>query len=423
MSTLLHQTLNDIILLKQRGNDSTSSILSKPLRPDSKIQTVRGSVATNDVIGKRPRDLVVSKKGVSYRVLQPSLAEYTSLSPRVVTPIYPQDANLIVSLLDLHPTVPSEGDPVKGDRLEIFEAGTGHGALTLHLARAIHGANRKAPRTPPPEKGDKSSEGGEILKRPRRGIFRKLATVFQGFFTPNFLPDPTGKQAVAEREAYDAWRSKRRAVIHSLDSSLKHSAHAQQTVKNFRHGIYYPHIDFHIGSIDDYLSTRLSQNREPFLDHAILDLPGTHKYMDIVSKALKPDGTLITFCPSITQINSGVLLVKDKRLPFLIESVLEIGAGIGVGGREWDVRPVKPRALLRAEQEARKLNAEGAKVSEEEGESTEGEATGRSEQSEEDTSESSISEDSGWEMVCRPKVGMRTTGGGFIAVWRRMERN
>ena len=35
-------------------------------------------------------------------------------------------------------------------------------------------------------------------------------------------------------------------------------------------------------------------------------------------------------------------------------------------------------------------------------------------------SENPVSDDNGWEMVCRPKVGIRISGGGFVGVWRRM---
>jgi len=170
--------------------------------------------------------------------------------------------------------------------------------------------------------------------------------------------------------------------------------------------MYYSHMDFHVGSIEKYLSSRLAQsNNEPFLDHAILDLPSTHLYMDTVGQALKADGTLITFSPSITQINVCVMNTKEKLLPFFLENVLELGAGIGVGGREWDVRPVKPRALLKAEAEAKKPS---------EDEELSGDVVGES-----PAAEAPVAPDSRWEMVCRPKVGVRTTGGGFVGVWRR----
>lgn len=292
---------------------------------------------------------------------------------------------MIVSLLDLHPTVPGSNN-LNEDRFEIFEAGTGHGALTLNLARAIHGANTAAPEI--------SNENEVDLQ----------------------VPDAVE----AKKQAYRKWRADRRAVIHTLDCSGRHSAHAKTVVKNFRRGMYYPHIDFHVGSIDEYLSSRLLDTGDaPFLEHAILDLPNIHDYFDIVAKALKPNGSLITFCPSITQINAGVTFARQNNLPLFLEKVVEVGAAVGVGGREWDVRPVKPRALLKAQAE----DVKQPEILE----GTEDASEGAVEESEVIATEASTGEastpapnDGGWEMICRPKVGIRISGGGFVGLWRRM---
>ncbi|KAE9379789.1 hypothetical protein N431DRAFT_398277, partial [Stipitochalara longipes BDJ] len=368
---------NDIVLLKQIHNSASTPILSSRLRAGKKIELQRDSIAHDDILGKGMRDLVSSRKRINYRISEPTLAEYTDLSPRIVTPIYSQDANLIVSLLDLNPTVPNPKRATQ-DLLEIFEAGTGHGALTLNLARAIHGANTAAPTIP--EEAETVDATPDLIER--------------------------------RKEIYQEWKTNRRAVIHTLDCSGRHSAHAETVVKNFRHGIYYPHIDFHVASIDEYLSSRLAEtDSAPFLDHAILDLLDIHYYFDIVGKALKANGTLITFCPSITQINAGVTFVRQNGLPLFLEKVVEVGGAVGVGGREWDVRPVKPRALLKARVEDVKLS-DG--LEEDLAQGSEDSSPAAS------PSHTPASDDSGWEMVCRPKVGLRIAGGGFVGVWRKM---
>jgi len=298
----------------------------------------------------------------------------------------------MVSLLDLHPSFNDDSTGISHDRLEIFEAGTGHGALTLHLARAIHGANRAPPEIPPSKEPD----------QPATVSINDDAVVS----TPKSAEDPNQSlETKATQEAYDIWRANRRAVIHTLDVSAKHSAHAQATVKNFRQGMYFPDVDFHVGGIPEYLSGRLIESADPFLEHVILDLPSPGSYLGIVGNALKPNGSLLLFCPSITQINVCVQMVKGKKLPFLLEKVLELGAGAGVGGREWDVRAVKPRALLKTEAAAR-----------------ESEEPTIESVDESDLSEATTSADSGVEMVCRPKVGGRISGGGFVGLWRRMEQ-
>jgi tRNA (adenine57-N1/adenine58-N1)-methyltransferase catalytic subunit len=291
---------------------------------------------------------------------------------------------LIVSLLDLNPTVPDPSELAQ-ERLEIFEAGTGHGALTLHLARAIYSANPVAPKVPEEDEGTETSPG--VIEAQRE-------------------------------EAYKEWRENRRATIHTLDCSGRHSAHAETIVKNFRRGMYYPHIDFHVGDIDDYLSSRLVDTSDtPFLEHAILDLPDIHHYFNIVGKSLRPNGTLITFCPSITQINAGVTFARQKGLPLFLEKVVEVGGAVGVGGREWDVRPVKPRALLKAKVEDVKSSDDLEEDQDVLQDPTEGSEAVLVTPP---VIETLSSDESGWEMVCRPKVGLRISGGGFVGVWRKM---
>lgn len=296
--------------------------------------------------------------------------------------------------------------------------------MTLYLARAIHGANTAAP--PIPENtGEYTSTGvDEGAKEGEEDVCLNAVLKPQ-----------------AKHEAYDKWRANRRAVIHTLDISERHSAHAQITLKNFREGMYFPNVDFHVGTIHGYISGRLTDSPEPFFDHAILDLPNTQDFMEIVSKALKPNGTLITFCPSVTQINACLLMAKDKGIPFFMERVLEFGCAIGVGGREWDVRLVKPRQArqdchicnvgvpsLKPDSRATWQSHEGREASEHKIELDASDVQTSSEiEDNPDTPEAlpltPLPEEQpvtrGWEMVCRPKVGGRVAGGGFLGVWRR----
>ena len=86
---LLTAAVNDVILLKQKNNDKALAVLSKRLRPGGKIRLEgsRENIAVDDVLGKGVRDLVATNRGTEYRILQPSLAEYVDLSPRIVTPV------------------------------------------------------------------------------------------------------------------------------------------------------------------------------------------------------------------------------------------------------------------------------------------------------------------------------------------------
>jgi tRNA (adenine57-N1/adenine58-N1)-methyltransferase len=272
--------------------------------------------------------------------------------------------------------------------------------LTLHLARAIHAANPFPPPLPLIKKSKRAhrpsgESSGEL----------PLATISEETEKSNSERDDA-------QNAYDAYLPSRRAIVQTLDISESNSRHAEDVVRNFRRGMYYHNVDFHVGTISEYISTRLSESTEPFLSHAILDLPDTYSFMELMAKAIKPNGSVLEFCPNVTQIAKTIEMVKEQKLPWALEKVLEIGMGAGVGGRPWSVRAVKPRALLRAEAEARQAQAEQTDTEE----SEDSEAA----ESAEEVTSSEV--DSGWEMVCRPSVGMMIGGGGFVGQWRRTSR-
>lgn len=279
----------------------------------------------------------------------------------------------------MHPTLPGQGD----GRLEIFEAGTGHGALTLYLSRAIHAANS----------------------------------------APPIVSDTNHDDMV---ETYTEWQSQRRAIIHTLDISEAHSRHAQKTIRNFRGSMYAHNIDFHTGTIDAYLKPRIKAE-EPFLNHAILDLPNTHSHIDIVTQAMKENGTMIIFCPSITQINACLEHVKEQDLPLFMETVLEIGGSVGVGGKEWDVRRVKVKNQslrnqgVEATEPATRVSVADDSMSDTAGDEIrrEGELESVSGLSNDRVNTTQVGSEGKWEMVCRPKVGSRIVGGGFVALFRK----
>lgn len=351
----------DLVILRQKIDRSAPPILTKPLKPGRRIEGHKGVIKHDDIIGKRVRDIVKSghtrstREPTEYRLHEVTLEEYTRLSRRLVTPIYPADANLIVSLLDLHPDAiePEDGAPQLD--IEILEAGTGHGALTLHLSRAIHAANNAV--------------------------------------------------RVNSEDAHE-WKAQRRAVIHTTDVSSQFSAHAQTVVEGFRRGIYKRNIDFHVGDVSEVLKTlHQSRNSSSFLSHAFLDMPAADAHLATVADALRTDGTLIVFNPSITQIIACATKVKEQGIPLDLEKVVELGVNGGSGGREWDVRFVRPRS---AEPSPEKLLTSDTDTSD--GEDSLNQCA----------SVSAV--DKAWSLVCRPKVGERIVGGGFLGVWKK-QRN
>jgi tRNA A58 N-methylase Trm61 len=184
-------TEGDLVLLREVATDPKLKLLRHGLKPNGRVETHKGAILHSDIISSNVNSIIRSNRGTKYTATEPTLGEYITLSSRLVAPIYPDDANLIVNLLDLHP------DP-EGARIDIFEAGTGHGALTLHLARALHAAN-------------------------------------------------TGTSSNAK--------------IHTMDISEKHSIHARKVVNDFKNGIYTRDIEFHVGTPSEFLASTAGEKR------------------------------------------------------------------------------------------------------------------------------------------------------------------
>lgn len=275
-----------------------------------------------------------------------------------------------MSLLDLHVDT-STGGPDSEPPLEILEAGTGHGALTLHLSRAIHAANPPLPTVP--------SFTSSQEEEPEDAVYLGESMADLG------------------DSARDSWKANRRAVIHTIDISSQYSKHAQKIVEGFRHGIYAGNVDFHVGDVSEWIAAQKASRKteEPFLSHVFLDLPNASSHLANVAPALRVNGLLAVFNPSITQIAECVETIREQKMPYLLDQVIELGASMI---REWDVRAVKPRAVLRK-----------------------AEARESSELSSEESPEEQAPQEEKWAMVCRPKAGQQVIGGGFLGLWRKME--
>jgi len=344
--------------------------------------------------------------------------------------VYPADANLIVSLLDIHvcpPKSKSEDppeDPQEDPPLEILEAGTGHGALTLHLARAIHGANPSPP--------------SELLMTTQKSSEESLLETGPSPHEDNLVGDGTPATRV-ESSMHNApselairnWRSNRGAVIHTVDISAENSQHAERIFRGFRQGMYAGDADFYVGDVSEWIDKQFALRGpnspehvdKAFLSHLILDLPDSYRLVAKAASALRADGVMLVFNPSITQIMACVKLIRNEKLPLVLDQVIELGAGM-TGGREWDVRAVTPRALLKkekAEEEALAPVDDAMLQDPDRSDERAGEGQEQFEERIKEQAKVGKQGDTGWEMICRPKVWARVVGGGFLGVWRKMK--
>lgn len=95
------------------------------LKKDATFSFHKGYVQFNDIIGKNDGVRVCSSMGEKLYVFKPTLEEYILKMKRGAQIIYPKDISRIIALLDIFPGA------------KVFEAGTGSGALTLYLLRAV----------------------------------------------------------------------------------------------------------------------------------------------------------------------------------------------------------------------------------------------------------------------------------------------
>lgn len=401
--------------------------LTAPLQRNSKSDFQHGALLHNDILGRPFTPFYArSGKGGLYKIEFPSLEQYVTLTPRLVTPVsllpdivacalaywskvYSNYASTIVSQLDIHP-IPYEDRAVSEDRsppsLQILEAGTGHGSLTLHVARAIAAANPHLPHLELPQLHPVDPQRTELAEK------REAQNTLL--------------------EAWSQWKGKRRAVLHTVEKVVANRYHAEKIVRGFRRALYWPHVDFYAGDVKDWIQEQfklrraskwnsLSRTEDSFLDYVLLDMPGVHKQLEHVHPAMRDGAKLVVFVPSVTQIGDCARVIQEGSLPFVMEKVLELGEGIS-SGRRWDVRMVMPRrhkdstkpattaSAVESDSENEKLAGAGIK----DGEDT-------SSQDSADATSLPIPDEQQDEpvMVCRPLVGERTFGGGFIALFRK----
>ncbi|OAX77929.1 hypothetical protein ACJ72_07768 [Emergomyces africanus] len=363
------------------------STLTTPLKKDEKTKLSRGFIEHAEIIGKKPRDPVKASK---------------VRTPRLVTPVYPADANLIVSLLDIHVSAAAPGE-TPNEPLEILEAGTGHGSLTLHLARAVNAANTRPPTRP-------RCSQRQILEIPetKKKIVEKTKEAKEAD------PEAQADNEKLQRE-WDAWRAQRNAIVHTVEISPHYSQHAENIVRGFRRGIYVGNVDFYVSSVEKWIKEQVARRStkegspDPFLSHVVLDMPSAHLRIPHVAPIMKDDAVLAVFMPSITQLGDCVDLIWKQGLPFIQEKVVEVGTGIS-SGRLWDLRIATKRSSKDSLNQQATAEETSDLPSENSSDTSVEEATIPTKGEKKNREEV---------LVCRPQVGGKITGGGFVGVWRK----
>ncbi len=95
------------------------------LKAGSKLETHRGVVLHDDLIGSQWGTQVFSHLGAAFYLLQPSLADILLDLPRSTQILYPKDIGFIIVTMGI------------GPGQKVLEAGTGSGSMTIALAHAV----------------------------------------------------------------------------------------------------------------------------------------------------------------------------------------------------------------------------------------------------------------------------------------------
>ena len=95
------------------------------LRPDADFHTHIGHFSHDKLLGQQEGAWLTTSKGHVLLAVKPTMADYSLEMPRIATVVYPKDVGAILVYGDIFP----------GAR--VLEAGTGSGALTSALLRAV----------------------------------------------------------------------------------------------------------------------------------------------------------------------------------------------------------------------------------------------------------------------------------------------
>lgn len=100
------------------------------LEPGRTFQFHRGTISHDDLIGADDGSWVQSSGGERMLLIRPRLADFILKMKRGAQVVYPKDFGPIITFGDIGPT------------MTVLEAGTGSGALTLALSRAVGDGGR-----------------------------------------------------------------------------------------------------------------------------------------------------------------------------------------------------------------------------------------------------------------------------------------
>ena len=175
------------------------------LKAGSSFSFTRGTVSHDDIIGLEEGSMIRSSLGEKLLVVRPTLAEFISKMRKGSQIIYPKDIAAILMLADIFPGA------------KVLEAGTGSGALTMGLLRAVGMA-------------------GEVVSYERREEFLEIARKnIETFFDKVESGDRegSGKLVLKEKDIYEGIEEKELdRIILDLSEPWRVLKHVEESLRN-----------------------------------------------------------------------------------------------------------------------------------------------------------------------------------------------
>ena len=154
------------------------------LRPSGKFESHIGNFDHADLIGQAEGTWVTTQRGHRLLAFKPTMADFTRLMPRIATVVYPKDLGTILVLGDIFP----------GAR--VLEAGTGSGAVTMTLLRAVGERGHVYSYDVRADMIERATANVTVLLSDHSNLSVRLGDVYEGFEEDNLdrifldLPEP-----------------------------------------------------------------------------------------------------------------------------------------------------------------------------------------------------------------------------------------
>jgi len=173
------------------------------LKAGSSFTFTRGTISHDSIIGLEEGSVVRSPYNEQLLVLRPALAEYLSKMRKGSQIIYPKDIGAILMLADIFPGA------------KVLEAGTGSGALTIALLRAV------------------GSEG-KVISYERRNEFAAIASSnIETFFDKVGTAGKSGTWELKRRDIYEGIEEKDLdRIILDLKEPWRALKHVEESLRN-----------------------------------------------------------------------------------------------------------------------------------------------------------------------------------------------